>query len=97
LTFVAQPEAASILCLSASTAGIISPKPVSTSIEVAAEASVTLSLGRVASGNYCIVVQAHGWPCPGEISCDPGGSEAVLRISGAHADFPGQGDTPVGN
>jgi len=98
ITFTAEANAPSILCLSSETAGIVSPTPLSTSIEVPSGASVTLTVGDVSPGKYGIVVQAHGWPCPGEISSQSGGSEAVLLIHSADgAAFPGQGDNPPGS
>jgi hypothetical protein len=97
VTFTAEPDAPSILCLSPQTAGIISPAPVSTSIDVYGGASVSFTLGDVAPGNYCVVVQSHGWPCPGKISCEFGGSESVLLIRSAHgSDYPGPVDPPSG-
>jgi len=97
VTFTAEANAPSILCLSAQTAAIVSPAPLSTTIEVPGGTSVTLTLGDVSPGKYGIVVQAHGWPCPGEISSESGGSEAVLLIHSADgSSFPGQGDNQPG-
>ena len=90
VTFTAEANAPSILCMSPQTAGIFS------SFNLPAGASLTVTLGAVPNGNYCVVVQASGWPCPTELDCPAGGSEAVLLIRGADGSFPGPGDTTGG-
>src|SRR3954466_15652863 len=97
LTFQADPGAASIVCLGDAVAGIISPPPASRNIEVAGGASVSFALGNVAPGNYCIVLQAHGWPPPTSISCGSGGDGAKLTIRPADkGTYTGPDDMPVG-
>jgi hypothetical protein len=97
LVFKTEAGAASILCLGTAINQVISPTPASSNVELAGGSSVSFVVGNVAAGNYCILLQAHGWPCPTRIQCDTKGDGAHLSIRSARsADFPEPQDIPVG-
>jgi hypothetical protein len=94
LSITAQAGAATILCLGGGTAALTGS---ASTIELAAGATVTLTLGAVSPGSYCIVLQAHGWPVPTNIDCGVAASTTLTIRSAAKSDFPGPDDVVVGS
>lgn len=97
ITFVAGKGADSVLCFEAQTLSILTPAPATANVELAAEASLSFAVGAVTPGNYCVVLQAQGWPPPTNIPVGVAGPTAVLKLKKADGvDFPDPPDSGSG-
>lgn len=78
ITFYADPDLATSLCMQARTAAILSPRPELT-VTIAAGQSVQFHFEAAEPGLYCILTLSADWPYPSRISC---GSEpaTILKI-----------------
>jgi len=93
ITITAARHAASVLCLGAETAKLLSAP---SNVELAGGASVSYTAGSTADQEYVILLQAHGWPVPPNIPAGKTGSPAKLVFRDASGkDFPGPDDPPV--
>jgi len=94
VTFFADPDTQTNLCVTSATAAILSPQPDLTMM-IAPGGSTTFEFLAAAPGNYCIVTQAPDWPYPTSISCGSGGSSPVLSIQpGQPPNYSGPDDIP---
>jgi hypothetical protein len=81
VTFFADPNTQTNLCMSPETAAILSPQPDLT-VMIAPGESVSFQFSSGAAGAYCILTQGPDWPYPTAIDCGTGATNsAVLMIS----------------
>ena len=97
ITFVAGKGADSVLCFEAHTLSILTPRPATANVDLSGGASLSFQVGAVTPGNYCVVLQAHGWPPPTNIDPGVGGATALLKLKKADGhDFPDPPDSGTG-
>jgi len=96
ITFSADPHAASILCFSTATAGILSPMPPAT-VDLEGSASISYTVGEALPQEYFVLIQTHGFTPP---TLFPAGnsSEAPTLLFRKAGDpvSPGPGSDPDG-
>lgn len=97
ITFVAGPDADSLLCFSAATLGVLTPTPEADHVELAGGASASFTVGKVDALNYAVVLQAKGWPVPASIhDGDSTGQPTLVLKKADGADFPDPQDSGAG-
>jgi hypothetical protein len=79
VTFYADPDAQTNLCMTSDTAAILSPTP-DVTVMIAPGDSVSFQFASAGPGFYCILAQSADWPYPDQIDCGSAGSAAVLLI-----------------
>lgn len=94
ITFYADPDTQTNLCMTGDTAAILSPHPGLT-IMIPPGDLATFQFSAGAPGDYCILTQGPDWPYPDTIDCGAGGSRAVLAIRpGPPPKYSGPDDDP---
>jgi hypothetical protein len=93
VSFTAPRETAISLCLTERTAGILSPRPPSLTVGLAAASTVSFVMTAAAPGDYVVVVQMPDLAYPAGIDEKQHGEAPVLRIQAASTGFEsGPGD-----
>lgn len=88
IEFSSQVNAETILSLSPETAGILSPKPSSLQVEIAAGTSVSFTFLQPASIPYCCQLVAEAVQ-PAPFNCPPPGDDPILTILSSEGRGPG--------
>lgn len=92
VTFFADPDTQTNLCMAGGTAAILSPQP-NLTVAIAPGGSITLQFSAATPGSYSILAQGPDWPYPDTIDCGAGGSSAMLAICpGAPPKYSGPDD-----
>jgi hypothetical protein len=86
--FSSQVGAGTILSLTPETAGVLSPKPATLQVEIAAGASITFTFLKPASLPYCCQVLAEGVQAA-PFTCPPPGDDPILTILASEGRGPG--------
>ena len=93
VTFFADPDTQTNLCMTGDTAAILSPQP-NLTVMIAPGGSTTFRFSAATPGNYCILSQGPDWPYPDTIDCGSGSSAILAIRPGPPPIYSGPDDDP---